>query len=575
MPNRTTSPLSDASSFISEVRIWNNLRFRFGLLLALALLPWLILTVVEASTKVSKAQEARFATLDLVATATVRDAAMTLYSGVVALEAAPHLIESIGCEQTSQRLLSRLQNFTTFITYDETGGVDCIVNNNNRTIDFQPPGRIMDDTRGIVIDLVMARIGDEPSSFLRLSTANPEVNGSASLLVPRLLGMSDLLRSDDGPDLDLFITTISGEIIMGDPGNTGIVARAMSDLPDAQPTLIELEEDQAGPSSRVIVQRLDDLNLIVGVSHQREPKSFWDLIDPFSTVFLPVLAWFVGFGLIWLGTQSMIIKPLARVRFATRKFAQGRLDHKVKLSGSAAEEVHGLADAFNKMARDLDDRERRLADNIDEKDLLMREIHHRVKNNLQIIISLLNMQERKADNVETVTAIAETRARINAIAAVHYGLYESPDLRSVNIGSFLSRLIASLTDTLEFEDREIALRQEVDACELPADSAIPIALFIVEAVTNAATHGVERGGEVGIRVNNDQADELTIEISDDGKGIGDPSQMKGIGTRLMRGFARQLGGRLEFSDRQPGLMVRLSVPREKLGETQFRMSRNS
>ena len=251
------------------------------------------------------------------------------------------------------------------------------------------------------------------------------------------------------------------------------------------------------------------------------------------------------------------------------------MNNRVELTGAAAAEIYGLAESFNQMADELQDRSQKIADNLDEKDTLMREIHHRVKNNLQIIISLLNMQERKADNAAAIEAISETRTRINAISIVHRGLYESADLRRIDVAPFMQRLVASIGDSLSVDDEDIILTQNVCECQLSADDAIPVALFTVEAITNAVLHGVDRGGKINVEIDFAEEGVLRVDVSDDGKGVGDPQSMRGVGSRLMKGFSRQLSGTLTFKDNSPGLLARLEFPHEITDEQPFQVSRRN
>ena len=110
-------------------------------------------------------------------------------------------------------------------------------------------------------------------------------------------------------------------------------------------------------------------------------------------------------------------------------------------------------------------------------------------------------------------------------------------------------------------------------CQLSADDAIPVALFTVEAISNSVLHGVERGGNVHVEIEFAGNGNLRVDVSDDGKGVGDPENMRGVGSRLMRGFSRQLSGTLTFRDNSPGLVARLEFPHEILEEQPFQVRR--
>ena len=220
--------------------------------------------------------------------------------------------------------------------------------------------------------------------------------------------------------------------------------------------------------------------------------------------------------------------------------------------------IKTLGYSFDNLADTLAKREADIRDSLDEKETLLREIHHRVKNNLQIIISLLNMQERKSKNAHELGAITETRSRINAIALVHRGLYESNDLRYVNMEHFLKRLVNELSNALGMKAQNIRTDIVVDCEPMEADTATPVALFIVEALTNAVKHGVHNGGNIIISIIQ-KNDDVRVSILDDGKGFdAKKKHAVGTGTKLIKGFARQLGGKIDVRNDGAGYEVSMS-----------------
>jgi len=221
--------------------------------------------------------------------------------------------------------------------------------------------------------------------------------------------------------------------------------------------------------------------------------------------------------------------------------------------------IKTLGYSFDNLADTLAKREADIRDSLDEKETLLREIHHRVKNNLQIIISLLNMQERKSKNAHELGAITETRSRINAIALVHRGLYESNDLRYVNMEHFLKRLVNELSNALGMKAQNIRTDIVVDCEPMEADTATPVALFIVEALTNAVKHGVHNGGNIIISIIQ-KNDDVRVSILDDGKGFdAKKKHAVGTGTKLIKGFARQLGGKIDVRNDGAGYEVSMSL----------------
>ena len=222
---------------------------------------------------------------------------------------------------------------------------------------------------------------------------------------------------------------------------------------------------------------------------------------------------------------------------------------------SAPAEIAELADAMEDMAADIDQRDKDLKAAIEVRDAAVKEIHHRVKNNLQIVTSFLNLQGRQLQDEEARQAIAAARHRIDALAIVHQTLYQHERLELVSMQPFLKGLIDHLAEALGMEALNIRISQSYDEMERPADDAIPIALFLVEAVTNATKYAFRReeGGEISISLTAGEDDSVRLKVADNGLGF-DPSSKapKGLGSKLMTAFARQLKGRLDIQSKPGG-----------------------
>ncbi|WP_298915991.1 histidine kinase dimerization/phosphoacceptor domain -containing protein [uncultured Algimonas sp.] len=554
-----------------ETRWWQSVRVRYGFLLALALMPWLLVTGLEALSTLDRNRVSQNQLADVVATNTVREIARTLEAGRLGLDAVPQIIAELGCDAGSEEVLERLDVFEALIVNETEGTPICQnpVSLNGLVLENPQPF-----TQDRSFRIERGRIDDDGTSrhVIVLQSIVRSSGRTYTLVLPQDIGLRGMLDATLGADSIIVLAKPDGSGVVGASDFMSDAGQDLAMIPFGRETLLDMV-DADGVAWRIASRYFRDLDLYVMVGRSARFGNLHAFINPLTSVLLPILAWLIGFGLIWLGTQTMLLTPIAKVRRTARQFASGRLGSRVNLSGSAANEVQGLANSFNRMAHQLQERENRIAENLDEKDTLMREIHHRVKNNLQIIISLLNMQERKAQSQDAIEAISATRTRINAIAIVHRGLYESTGLRRIDIGPFISRLLAAMGESLGTDEAGIHLTHSVEPCHLNADNAIPIALFIVEAISNAVEHGIERGGSVHIEIVLPDDDTMVITVTDNGRGVGDPQTMRGIGTKLMKGFARQLSGTLEFSDNSPGLTARLSFPIDDTPEQPFQVSR--
>jgi two-component sensor histidine kinase len=188
-----------------------------------------------------------------------------------------------------------------------------------------------------------------------------------------------------------------------------------------------------------------------------------------------------------------------------------------------------------------------------EKTVMLQEIHHRVKNNLQMISSLINFQMEHLKNPETRAILRVTQTRVHSIALIHEKLYQSPLLATVDMGEYTRGLVAMLMQT--HEKQVLAEVHAVDMV-LPIDLGLPIGLILSELVTNslkhafpAATGHEPRPPAIVIDLRRDKGG-IVLSVADNGVGLGPPlsaQDTKSIGLRLVGMFAEQLGGTVVFS----------------------------
>ncbi len=209
------------------------------------------------------------------------------------------------------------------------------------------------------------------------------------------------------------------------------------------------------------------------------------------------------------------------------------------------------------------DNERRLRDSLQEKEVLLKEVHHRVKNNLQVISSLLYLQKEDIPDPAIQDLFEESRNRIVSMALVHEELYRSGDLARVDIKEYMERLTPKIVQSLRGA-KDIGFSLGLVECRVPVDKAIPFGLIVNELVTNAVKHAF-RGRDSGhIRVTVGQEDGLVrAEVEDDGVGLPggfNPEAVKSLGMQLVVQLTRQLRGTLTFGSGPGGAVFRLVFP---------------
>ncbi len=217
--------------------------------------------------------------------------------------------------------------------------------------------------------------------------------------------------------------------------------------------------------------------------------------------------------------------------------------------------------------RDLSERKQaeRILDALREKEVLLKEVHHRVKNNLAVISSLFYLQSQYTQDAGTIKILQESQERVRCMALVHESLYRSESLAAIDFGRYASELCHRLFQTYG-GGSGIHLRTRLDPVLLSIETAIPCGLILNELITNALTHGFPGGreGEVEVRLEEDRPQTCTLSVSDTGVGIPrglSAREGDSLGLRLIRSLTRQLQGDFELSRREPGTDARLTFPR--------------
>ncbi|HKS15654.1 MAG TPA: histidine kinase dimerization/phosphoacceptor domain -containing protein [Pseudomonas sp.] len=194
-----------------------------------------------------------------------------------------------------------------------------------------------------------------------------------------------------------------------------------------------------------------------------------------------------------------------------------------------------------------------------QQDLLLKEVHHRTKNNLQLIIGLIELQLRKMEGQEARTALADISRRIMSIAAVHEKLYQTDLIDMVDAGVYLRSVVEGITAT---SPAHVSLALDIASVLLPMDLAIPLALIVNELVTNALKYAYDENASGPITVSLAPVDGLwRLSVTDSGKGLPAdfvPQRSRSLGMKIIASLTRQLKGELEFIDNRPGLACRLT-----------------
>ena len=261
-----------------------------------------------------------------------------------------------------------------------------------------------------------------------------------------------------------------------------------------------------------------------------------DILLPFAMI---LLTW----AAIWIVTERQLTRWIIYLRRVSATYRSGHYLLRPAMD-DAPNELKLLGDALSEMAGAIHERDRSLREAIAQKSLLIKEIHHRVKNNLQVVMSLLSLQAKRLKDPVAQDALRDTSTRINALALVHRILYEIDDENTVDMQKLLEQLAEQTSEGFGGEDRVIRVTTDIVQRSVPSELAVTLSLFAVEAITNAFKHAFPAGRNGTIRVVLETVGtrRLRFAIEDDGVGFDDVDVPSSIGSRLIRTFGQQIGG---------------------------------
>jgi len=544
---------------------FQGIRFRLGSALAVALLPLLVLGGLQAQSEFREQDVERRSDLQLAAERTAASAKATLDSTGILLLALRPEAQEVYCQPRLSSLVDRLDGLDGLAQLTSTGAPACAstslaaapppwLTQAGSTPWFerlragentvlarapsaagQPPGLIV----AIRLERPLGRFDGAMLAVIPLSSLEPDVadralpEGSQAALTD---GEGRLLTASD---IDAFTLT-HGDTL------AGWVERARSDASAI------FEADDADGRPRVYAgAALAGRDVYALLSAPAPGLLSWARLNPVGALFMPLLAWALAFFMVMLVSERIVIRWLNYLERVAAIYARGRFSVRPVQAMNAPAEIRVLARTLDELAESIVTRDAALVASLEEKDALMREIHHRVKNNLQIISSLLSMQQRALVDPASKAAVGDTRQRISALALIYRTLYQSDDLRYADARIFLTELVGQLVASETGRGQLITSSVEADSLVVDPDKLAPLALWLVEAVTNAQKHAfVGRGGDLKVRFTV-RGESSVLEVQDDGPGVHETFRA-GVGRTLMGAFAKQLRGTVELLPAEGG-----------------------
>jgi two-component sensor histidine kinase len=380
--------------------------------------------------------------------------------------------------------------------------------------------------------------------------------GQVVLSIPQEMVSVRAPSSNPGEGADLLLFDVSGNLLTA----TGGLDKAAEILPadHSLAELADMKEDSfrglsAGGEERVfsVVTVVPGLVQALGSWKPGEamvsgPMTGW------TALLFPLMMWVVSLGVAWFAVWRLVIRHIRELRGQMRRFALGKRDTPPAVLRSAPGEIAEVSQTFHNLVRILIRDEAALEASVEEKTVLLKEVHHRVKNNLQLIASIINMQVRNLRDPNAKRVLKSVQDRVASLATIHRNLYQAEQLAAVPADQLVGDIVNQMAVASLPPGSDLRVETELRPQTLYPDQAVPLALLATEAFTNAIKYAVApRPGEapwVKLRMHPKGKNRLLLEITNslgpDGIVAEEREDSTGLGSQLIEAFSSQLDAEL-------------------------------
>ncbi|MEC3911717.1 sensor histidine kinase [Sphingobium sp. CR2-8] len=304
--------------------------------------------------------------------------------------------------------------------------------------------------------------------------------------------------------------------------------------------------------------RLDPPDILLTMTVRDPPATLARMLS----LFLPLVMWFAAAAIGWFVVNRVLIRPLVLLQRVVADYQPGEVLKPMERVRTPAQEIVALGETFHEISKDVATHEAEIAGSLDTQRKLTREVHHRVKNNLQIIASLINLHARSAHNSEAVEAYASIQRRVDALSVVHRNHFaELEENRGVGVRPLISELSASLRGTAPTEARRFAIQIDSDNLHISQDVAVPIAFLLTEIIELAMVLAPQAGMRISIQLEPDRDDRARLTVESPGLRTSDDmaSRLDERYGRVLTGLSRQLRAPLDYDGETGSYTIVITV----------------
>ncbi|MCB1352984.1 MAG: hypothetical protein KDK03_09625 [Rhodobacteraceae bacterium] len=547
---------------------WRTIGGRIVLFLMLALTPVGLIAVIqtrEVGEQFRQQAEAALAATTAEAVQRERRLIQQAFGATEALDPAvkPLLDDPARCSALFRDYVKAARVFLEAGVLSPDGHVSCL--STGETRDWSASGAIgplMQDPKPNVDvrsgDLFGSPFGGRPVISIRRPIM---VDGVFRGYIFISMAHASVLWDEPGPEsggpISLVTVTATGDVLMTANGEDETLLDAMpadarlTGLHGARTQTFTTRNAQGQLRNFAVVAILPGTVYAIG-SRAARPYFSANAFLPFTipAPVFPVMMWLISLGVAYAAVHRFAIRHVRTLQRAMQRFELDRRLPPHRRRKDMPAEFGAIFETFEHMAETVIYDEAKMEDAMREKNVLLREVHHRVKNNLQLISSIMNMQIRQIRSREGRAALVQLQERVLGLAAIHRNLYQSENLARVNADVLLGEMIRQIMVVGGNGPNDMAIDTAFAPVTLDPDQAVPLSLLAVEAMTNALKYGgrTEAGAE-WIKVRLVRRDGETLEFSVENtlgsEPVEDTATGSGLGGNLIDAFAAQLGGRAE------------------------------
>ncbi len=428
---------------------------------------------------------------------------------------------------------------------------------------------------GSEMSQLISRTGPPPASedlavLMQPVRQNGGVIGQIVLALPTetLVRQPDASQSDQPLSLTIFNKNAQIIAVTGEPpvAETIDASRSATTRLNSDPTTFTARNDRGQRRIFVTLTMVPDLAYVTASWTPTEGFLAANAV-PLPSFFLPSMMWLASLLVAYFAVHRLVVGPIQALRKRMRDFGATRALPPAVPNDMLPQELYDLDETFVNMAYDLIDDEAQMENSLREKNVLLKEVHHRVKNNLQMISSIMNMQIRKAGNDESRRSLRRLQDRVLGLATVHRFIYQSENLGRTEAAPLMSEICNTVFNNLAAVQPQADRKLDIDNFGLVPDQALPLALLVGEVGSNAVKHMSRlTGGDIFLH--------FTLRIVSPGVAqfrcrnsavvntalCDQDVQEDGIGRHLIRAFSLQLGGEPDIVFADGIHMVSVSFP---------------